>query len=574
MKSIAALKKMMMIFRAACVPDIERDVRLDNDSDNSDSDEELGHTSNKKAKSSNGNNNNNKFVIREPEIYEKVMVIVIEAAAKCIRHHLEMDAVGSGSGSHAADDGEQKALLLEKHPNWKKVRGCVLSFFGSILSTISSLALQHSSSAGTGAAETVLTYLLDSLAEYIPFAAPLPRQCKKIIKILLDVWCQSPSSASDKEEKEKPSPSGKVVTAQEKAFLRLRQVALTLPSVIVEECFRAMYLRYARTCKTFSELTAANVLFMSQSIAEIFSTDPSLAYQQAFLYIRQLALHLRSAFLKKSSETTRVICSWQFLNCLRLWTRVICTMPAAEEGLGKLAFPLSQVMYGVMSLSGSVYYTPLKFHIVACLHQLAAACQQFIPTASKVFELLEHPDLISKSAPGTELPPKLSNLVSLPANSILKSKVSKWRDMVRNLCGQLEQFSEQVLSQRKAMSLLTLSASSLETFLPAGGATAYSRLMKLQTVIPYYKKDKKETDSSMEEVSSQLQSAFSQRGNLTGSSTKVGKVSNSKGQDSDQEDFEQEEEEEDDEAEGEWGEIEDVNDIPDSVQQLAWDDDL
>ena len=82
MKSIAALKKMMMIFRAACVPDIERDVRLDNDSDNSDSDEELGHTSNKKAKSSNGNNNNNKFVIREPEIYEKVMVIVIEAAAK------------------------------------------------------------------------------------------------------------------------------------------------------------------------------------------------------------------------------------------------------------------------------------------------------------------------------------------------------------------------------------------------------------------------------------------------------------------------------------------------------------
>ena len=34
--------------------------------------------------------------------------------------------------------------------------------------------------------------------------------------------------------------------------------------------------------------------------------------------------------------------------------------------------------------------------------------------------MLEHPDLISKSAPGTELPPKLSTLVSLPANSVLK----------------------------------------------------------------------------------------------------------------------------------------------------------
>ena len=64
-----------------------------------------------------------------------------------------------------------------------------------------------------------------------------------------------------------------------------------------------------------------------------------------------------------------------------------------------------------------------------------------------------------------------------------KSKVSKWRDMVRNLCGQLEQFSEHVLSQRKTLSLLTLSASNLETFLPPGGVSAYSRLMKLQTVI-------------------------------------------------------------------------------------------
>ena len=80
-KSIPALKKMMMIFRAACVPDIEREVRLDYDSDNSsDSDEESGRTSRRKTKSK--TNNNNKFVIREPEIYEKVMVIVIEAAAK------------------------------------------------------------------------------------------------------------------------------------------------------------------------------------------------------------------------------------------------------------------------------------------------------------------------------------------------------------------------------------------------------------------------------------------------------------------------------------------------------------
>ena len=44
--------------------------------------------------------------------------------------------------------------------------------------------------------------------------------------------------------------------------------------------------------QSFSELTAANVLFMAQSVAEIFSTDPSLAYQQAFLYIRYLLFYI------------------------------------------------------------------------------------------------------------------------------------------------------------------------------------------------------------------------------------------------------------------------------------------
>jgi hypothetical protein len=99
-----------------------------------------------------------------------------------MRHHFAMDAVAAGSGSasggsQSAESAEQISQRLEKHPNWKKLRSCVLSFFGSILSTISSLTLQRNSSGSS--AGTVLIYLLDSLAEYIPFAAPLPRQSKE-----------------------------------------------------------------------------------------------------------------------------------------------------------------------------------------------------------------------------------------------------------------------------------------------------------------------------------------------------------------------------------------------------------
>ena len=55
--------------------------------------------------------------------------------------------------------------------------------------------------------------------------------------------------------------------------------------------------------QSFSELTAANVLFMAQSVAEIFSTDPSLAYQQAFLYIRYLLFHIVHAIYTQYVHT-------------------------------------------------------------------------------------------------------------------------------------------------------------------------------------------------------------------------------------------------------------------------------
>jgi nucleolar complex protein 2 len=154
-------------------------------------------------------------------------------------------------------------------------------------------------------------------------------------------------------------------------------MAKILPGPIVEELFRSVYLRFARSCKNFSEATGNSVLFLTQCVAELFAVDIELAYQQAFLFIRQLALLLRAAFIKKTQENTKEVCSWQFLNCIRLWTKVICTIPSNDNGLGKLAFPLSQIMLGVIALAPSIYYLPLKFHLISCLHQLAAVPSKY-----------------------------------------------------------------------------------------------------------------------------------------------------------------------------------------------------
>jgi len=266
---------------------------------------------------------------------------------------------------------------------------------------------------------------------------------------------------------------------------------------------------------------------MMQSVAELYGTDLSIAYQQAFLYIRQLALHLRAALLKKTDETNRQVSSMQFLNCLRLWTRVVCSYPSVEGGLGALAFPLVQIILGAVSTNAaSIYFTPMKFNLLSCLHQLAASCKVFIPTTSSIMETLENPELVSKATGSTDLAPRLEYLVRLPPNAASKAvcrdaivqeavqllrqdveiyrfhvgfpeyvylvvrrlksflkrcKVSKWRDQLRTLVGQIEQYSAVVQRARKDLSVGPMAVTDFEPLLTAGSPCAPERLRRLIT---------------------------------------------------------------------------------------------
>lgn len=63
-----------------------------------------------------------------------------------------------------------------------------------------------------------------------------------------------------------------------------------------------------------SPKTKPVITFMQNSLVEIFSLDEHLSYQYGFVYIRQLAIHLRNAILQKKKVQNDVFPSFESLS--------------------------------------------------------------------------------------------------------------------------------------------------------------------------------------------------------------------------------------------------------------------
>ena len=345
----------------------------------------------------------NSYQFESSEVFDRLMVLALTRVHDEFHYHLLGKGATSSNNSptnkgsvHAEDEVEEETTaspyepispqLLEKSVRWNDIKPILFTFLKAAMHILSEAKEPD-----------LVVFVLKSMSDYIPYMTPFPRLADGILKTLTSLWSAPIDSSEDYQ----------VVRLH--AFLRVRQLAITQPFPFIEECLKKLYLAYAQRAKFATSETSAlpTLTFMGNCVVELYSLDYHSSYQHAFIYIRQLALHLRTAMNKKTAEAMGAVYCWQFLHCLKLWVAVLteacqsndCEGANGEEQLlQSLLFPLTQVIFGTARLIPSTRFLPLRLHCVRLLQQLAAAAEVFLPTTSLLLDAFDLKEI--------SLPPK------------------------------------------------------------------------------------------------------------------------------------------------------------------------
>ncbi|XP_035724574.1 nucleolar complex protein 2 homolog [Vespa mandarinia] len=223
----------------------------------------------------------------------------------------------------------------------------------------------------------IQTILLKHLHEMLSYTQSFSSLKKPLLKVLLKFW-------STGEE-----------TVRVVAFLCILRIATSQKESLLDTLLKSMYVKYVENSKFVSPNTLPGINFMRHSLTEIYLLDSDVSYNHAFLYIRQLAIHLRNAVTLKKKENFQTVYNWQYINSLFFWSKLI-TLSKKESILHSLLYPLVQIIIGTIKVIPTQQYYPLRFHCLQMLTNISKETKTFIPILPFLLEILSSYDFNKK----------------------------------------------------------------------------------------------------------------------------------------------------------------------------------
>ncbi|KAL8834339.1 MAG: hypothetical protein Q9170_003793 [Blastenia crenularia] len=325
-----------------------------------------------------------KYSISSPEVYHQLLMLALEHVPSVLRHHVPVKESPTGKVRVATDSKKYRTLtpLLKSH------------------SAAIFYLLENLSDAPT------LKKTLDSLVPLLPYLLSFKKALKSLIKITVDIW--SDTSTTD--------------TARITAFLVIRRLAIISDASIRTALLKTAYQGLVKGSRVTNPHTLPAINLMKNSAAELWGIDPDIGYTTGFVYIRQLAVHLRASITQPTKDSYKHIYNWQYVHSLDFWSRVISThcSPASnpllkvssDSPLHPLLYPLVQITLGALRLIPTPTYYPLRFQLTRSLLRVSRATTTYIPLAPSLLEVLQSTEMMK--------PPKPSTLKSLDFATVLR----------------------------------------------------------------------------------------------------------------------------------------------------------